>query len=374
MKDALFVGLDVHKEMISVATAKWDRNEPQYLKEIKNEPSAITKLVRQLGRPVEQLYFCYEAGPCGYAIHRQLTKLGAHCIVAAPSLIPQKPGDRVKTNRRDAIKLTGLLRSGELTPVWVPDEKHEALRDLSRAREDAQGDLTSKRQQLLSFLLRHDLRPPEGVRNWTKAHREWVEGLEFPEVMQRIVLAEYIKAIDEAVARVARMEAALLEQAMEVPQAPVIKALQCLRGVAGVTAATVVAELGDLTRFPSAKQLMDAVGLVPRENSSGPHHNRGSITKSGNAHVRWVLVEAAWHYRSAPHTGETLRRRQQDQPQEVRQIAWKAQHRLNTKYRRMVGRGKLKQVAAIAVARELVGFMWAIAQEIARQQQSKQVA
>lgn len=375
MKDTLFIGLDVHKETIAVAVAKWDRNEAESWGTIPNTPHSVEKLLRKLRLPAGQLHFCYEAGPCGYSLYRQLVKAGAKCDVIAPSLIPGKPGERIKTDRRDAQKLARNLRNGELTPVWIPDEKHEALRDLSRAREDAQEDLRIKRQQLLSFLLRYDLRPPETVKNnWTKAHRQWIDGLEFPEAMQQIVLADYLQAIDLAVERLQRLEKALLEQAKVVPQAPVIEALQCLRGVAGVTAATMVAELGDLTRFPAAKQIMDATGLVPSEHSSGPNERRGAITKSGNAHARAVLVEAAWHYRHLPFVGETLRRRQQGQPEEIRRIAWKAQHRLNTKYRRLTGRGKSKQVAVVALARELVGFMWAIAHEVARQQQRSKAA
>lgn len=375
MKDTLFVGLDVHKETISVAIAKWDRNEAESLGTIPNDPQSVAKLLRKLRLPADRLHFCYEAGPCGYNLHRQLTKAGATCDVVAPNLVPQKAGDRVKTDRRDAQKLARNLRNGELTPVWVPDESHEALRDLSRAREDAQNDLRVKRQQLLSFLLRHDLRPPEEVKNnWSQAHRKWLDGLKFPQLMQRIVLTDYLQAIDQAAERRDRLETALLEQAEVIPQSPLIEALQCLRGVAGVTAATMVAELGDLTRYHAAKQAMDATGLVPSEHSSGPNERRGSITKSGNAHARAVLVEAAWHYRHLPHIGPTLRRRQQDLPEEIRRIAWKAQHRLNMKYRRLVGRGKSKQVAIVAVARELVGFMWAIAQEVARQQKAEKVA
>jgi transposase len=370
MKDTLFIALDVHKETISVATAKWDRSEAESLGTILNTPQAIAKLLRKLGRPMHQLHFCYEAGPCGYGIYRQITAAGAKCDVIAPSLVPQKAGDKVKTDRRDAEKLARNLRNGELTPVWVPDEKHEALRDLSRGREDAQEDLRIKRQQLLSFLLRYDIRPPETIKsNWTKAHRTWLNSLQFPDEMQRIVLGECLLAIDQAFERVERLEKALLEQAKNVPQAPLIDALQCLRGIAGVSAATIVAELGDITRFPSAKQIMSAMGLVPSEHSSGAHVRKGSITKSGNAHARFILVEAAWHYRHAPHIGDTLRRRQENQSEEIRRIAWKAQSRLSTKYRRMVGRGKSKQITIIALARELAGFIWSIAHEVTRQQQ-----
>jgi transposase len=373
MKDTQFVGLDVHKDTISVAVAKMDRGDAESLGTISNTPQAVAKLLRKLG-PAENLHFCYEAGPCGYSLYRQLVKTGARCDVVAPSLIPQRAGERVKTDRRDAQKLARLLRSGELTPVWVPDETQEALRDLSRAREDAQEDLVRKRHQLTKFLLRLDLRPPEGVKVWTKAHRQWMERLQFTQPVHRVVLSEYLHALDEVTARVERLEKELEEQAKESSQAPVIQALQSLRGVGVVTAVTVVAELGDLTRFPSAKQAMDYVGLVPSEHSSGGKRRQGSITKSGNAHARFVLVEAAWHYRHPPRIGDKLRQRQESQPEVVKAIAWKAQHRLHLKYRRLMGRGKTKQVAAVAVARELLGFMWAIAREVANRQAVKNVA
>jgi transposase len=373
MKDTQFVGLDVHKETIAVAVAKLDRGEAESIGTIPNNPQAVAKLLRKLG-PAEGLQFCYEAGPCGYGLYRQLVKAGAMCTVVAPSLIPQSPGDRVKTDRRDAQKLARLLRSGDLTPVWVPDEQQEALRDLTRAREDAKEDLLRKRNQLSKFLLRLDLRPPTGIKAWTKAYRQWIEGLQFTQGVHKIVLAEYLHALDETTARIERLEKELVEQATTSSHAPLISALQSLRGVAAVTAITVVAELGDLTRFPSAKQAMDYVGLVPSEHSSGGRRSQGAITKSGNSHARYVLVEAAWHYRHAPRVGETLQKRQQGLSEEVKRIAWKAQHRLNLKYRRLVGRGKMKQVAVVAVARELVGFMWAIAQELFQQKAVSAVA
>lgn len=373
MKDTQFVGLDVHKETISVAVARNDRGDAEFLGTIPNSTQAIAKLLRRLG-PVENLFFCYEAGPCGYGIYRQLKMAGVASIVVAPSLVPQRPGERVKTDRRDAIKLARLLRSGELTPVWVPSEEQEALRDLVRAREDAKEDILRKRHQLNKFLLRLDIRPPQGIRSWTQAHRQWLAQLQLQHVAQRIVLAEYLHALRDAESRAERLEREIGTLSEDHPQSALIDSLQCLRGVALVTSVTVTAELGDLTRFHSAKQAMDYVGLVPSEHSSGSTQRRGSITKSGNAHARNALVEAAWHYRHTPNVGKGLRTRQKDQPEEVKQIAWKAQHRLNLKYRRLLGRGKPKQVAIVAVARELVGFMWAIAQELARKERSQSAA
>ncbi len=359
-----FVGLDVHKETISVAVAKVDRRDPESLGTITNTLQAVSKLVRKLG-PAEQLFFCYEAGPCGYAIYRELTKLGAKCIVVAPSLVPKSPGDRVKTDRRDALKLARLLRSGDLEPIWVPDDEQEALRDLSRAREAAQQDLVRKRNQLVLFLLRLHIHPPEGLNRWTARYEEWLEHLKLTQSVHQLVFAEYRHAVHEAEQRVERLEAALAEYSKSGPLAPVIAALQCLRGVGVITSIAVAVEMGDLTRFPSAKQAMDYVGVVPSEYSSGGRQHRGSITHAGNAHVRYVLVEAAQHYRHQPNVGRVLAARQQDQPEPVKQIAWKAQRRLHDKFRRMVGRGKPQQIAVVAVARELVGFIWAIAREVA---------
>lgn len=367
MKDTTFVGLDVHKETIAVAIARPGREDAESLGMIPNTTEAVAKLVRRLG-PASGLRFCYEAGPCGYGLYRQLRGLGAECIVVAPSLVPERPGDRVKTDRRDAKKLARHLRSGDLTPVWVPDEDHEALRDLTRAREDAKEDVLRKRQQLSKFLLRLGCRPPEGVKAWTQKHRQWLNGLKLPRAGQQIVLREYMQALDEATSRVERLEREISEQAQASAHAPMIQALQALRGVGEITACTVVAELGDLRRFVGARQAMDAVGLVPTESSSGPRQRRGAITKTGNAHVRRVLVESAWQYRHLPRVGEGLRKRQEGLPESVKVIAWKAQHRLNRKYRRLMRRGKPKQVAVVAVARELAGFMWAVAREVARQQ------
>lgn len=363
MKYTKFVGLDVHKDTIAVSVAQEGREAAESLGTIINKPEAIAKLVRKLG-PAKNLYFCYEAGPCGYGIYRQLTTAGSTCMVAAPSLIPRKPGEKIKTDRRDAKKLAQLLRSGELTPVWVPNEKQEALRDLVRAREDTQEDIIRKRNQISKFLLRLEKRPPHGVKAWTIKYWQWLNSLDFSQAAQGIVLKEYIHALEEAEARKKRLEEELTELVKYSEQAPVIAAFQALRGVGLITAATVAAEAGDLSRFDSPKQLMSYVGLVPSESSSGGSRRQGRITKSGNAHIRRVIVESAWHYRRQPAIGIGLKKRQEGQTEEIKAISWQAQHRLNLKFRRLSGRGKPSQTAAVAVARELLGFMWAIAQEV----------
>lgn len=292
MNYTAYVGLDVHKDTISVAVTRSGQETAESLGIIPNSPEALAKLVRKLGRP-ENLFFCYGAGPCGYSIYRQLKAMGAECIVAAPSLVPQRAGDRVKTDRRDAKKLARFLRSGELTPVWVRDENQEALRDLTRAREDAKEDVLRKRHQISKFLLRLELRPPAGVRAWTVKYRQWLEGLRFEQPAQAMVLREYLHALDEAEAMAKRLEAEIAQLTQTSKQAQIIAALQAMRGVFLITAATIVAEVGDLTRFPSPRQLMSYAGLVPSEYSSGGSRHRGSITKSGNAHLRRVVVEAA---------------------------------------------------------------------------------
>lgn len=373
MKYTTFVGLDVHKNTVTVAVAREGREAAESLGTINNSPEAIAKLVRRLGS-VKNLYFCYEAGPCGYGIYRQLTAMGATCMVAAPSLIPRKPGERVKTDRRDAKKLAQLLRSGELTPVWVPDENQEALRDLVRAREDTQEDILRKRNQISKFLLRLEKRQPNGVTPWAIKYWQWLKSLSFDQAAQGIVLKEYIHALEEAEAREKRLEKEITELVKCSKQAPVIAALQTLRGVGLITAATVVAEAGDLSRFDSPKQLMSYVGLVPCEYSSGGSRYQGRITKSGNAHIRRVIVESGWHYRRPPAMGKGLKKRQEGQSEEIKAISWQAQHRLNLRFRRLVSRGKSSQIAVVAIARELLGFMWAIAQEIRQQNRLQKVS
>ena len=362
MKRVRFVGLDVHAQKISVAVAEEGaQGEVRCLGEIANREDSIGKLVKQLGA-VEQLRVCYEAGPTGYVTYWQLVKLGVSCEVIAPSLIPVKPGDRVKTNRRDAEKLARSYRSGDLTPVWVPDQQHEALRDLVRAREMAKKDQTRARHRLSKFLLRQGQRAPMGVQACTQRYMRWIGSVQFGPVAQQVVLSDYLHEVEHSSARVQRLEAALGEavQAAPAEMRAVIEALQSLRGVAEVTAATIVSEVGQLSRFAGARQLMGYSGAVASEDSSGERQHRGAITKAGNAHLRRVVLEAAWAYRHKPAVGSTLRRRQAKVRAEVVEIAWKAQHRLHQRYGRLIGKGKHKGEVITAVARELLGFIWAI--------------
>lgn len=362
MKRVRFVGLDVHAQKISVAVAEAGGDgEVRDLGEIANREDSIRRLVQKLG-PVEQLRVCYEAGPTGYVTYWQLVKLGVSCEVIAPSLIPVKPGDRVKTNRRDAQKLARCYRAGDLTPVWVPDQQHEALRDLVRAREMAKKDQTRARHRLSKFLLRHGQRAPMGVRAWTQKYMRWVQGVQFGPVAQQVVLGDYLHEVEHSGARVKRLEVAIGEavQAAPAEMRAVIEALQSLRGIAEVTAATIVSEVGQLSRFAGARQLMGYSGAVASEDSSGDRQHRGAITKAGNAHLRRVVVEAAWAYRHKPAVGSTLRRRQANVSPQVVEISWKAQHRLHQRYCRLLGKGKHQGEVVTAVARELLGFIWAI--------------
>ena len=364
-KHMRWVGLDVHAETISVGVAE-AKGEVRPLGTIANRPEAIRHLVRKLAGP-EGLRACYEAGPTGYVLYWQLTSLGVMCDVVAPTLVPVKAGDRVKTDRRDAEKLARLHRSGDLTAVWVPDAQHEALRDLVRAREAAKGDQLRARHRLQKFLLRHGRRAPAGVNAWTLKHLAWVKGhVRFEHPAQEATLMDYISEIDHVAERLERLEKAIDRAIAEVPEKlrAVIEGLQSLRGVAKLTAVTIVSELGEISRFPKARQLMGYTGLVPSEHSSGDKTRRGGITKTGNARLRRVLTEAAWAYRLRPSVGGALRRRQAGQSEAVKEIAWKAQHRLHDTYRRMLGRGKPKQKVITAVGRELVGFIWAIAVEV----------
>jgi transposase len=360
-QDTKFVGLDVHKDTIAVAVANASGGEPRSVGTIPHTRDAVVQLVRKLG-PAERLHCCYEAGPCGYPLQRQLTGLGVRCTVVAPSLVPTKPGDRVKTDRRDALKLARLLRAGELTAVWVPDEAHEALRDLTRARADAREDLHRARQRVLKLLLRQGLAPPPTMKKaWTQKHRAWLQTVRLPQASQQVVLREYLLSVDQGQERLARLEAELAHAAEHSPHTPVLGALQTLRGVGLITATTLVAELGDLSRFRSPRELMAYAGLVPSEHSSGPRQRRGGVTKTGNAHVRHVVVEAAWHYRHAPGLSGPLKRRQAGQPAPIQALSWQAQGRLHRRYRRLLARGKPKPKVIVAIGRELLGFIWAVA-------------
>jgi transposase len=333
----------------------------------------MRRLVKRLGPPA-QLRACYEAGPTGYVLYWQLTVLGVHCDVVAPTLVPVKPGDRVKTDRRDAARLARSYRAGDLTPVWVPDAAHEALRDLVRAREAAKGDQLRARHRLSKFLLRQGRRPPTGVKPWSPKYRAWLAGgVHFEHLAQEATLLDYVGEVDHLGARLERLERAI-DEAVAVAPAPlrtVIAALQALRGIARLSAVTIVAEVGQLSRFRTARQLMGYSGVVASEHSTGERVRHGGITKTGNAHVRRIVVEAGWAYRHRPALGGVLKRRQEGLSPAVREIAWTAQHRLHGRYHKLLGRGKTKQQAVTAVARELLGFIWAIGVQVEAERQQQ---
>jgi transposase len=362
-KNTRYVGLDVHADSIAVAVAEAGRGgEVRSLGVVPNRPESVRKLVKKLGTP-KSLRVCYEAGPCGYELYWLLVGLGVACEVVAPTLIPVKPGDRVKTDRRDALKLARCYRAGELTPVWVPDPAHEALRDLVRARLAAKCDQRRARQRLGKLLLRHGRRPPKQKRAWGFAYMVWLRGVQFEEPALQATLIDYLAEVDHAAARLQRLERAIDDAVAESPadMQALVAGLQALRGVAKITAVTIVAELGRLSRFAHPQQLMGFSGLVPSEYSTGGpgKAKRGGITKTGNSHLRRVLVEAAWAYRYRPSVQGSLRKRQEHLSEQVTAIGWKAQHRLHGRYRQLVARGKPKPVAITAIARELLGFVWA---------------
>lgn len=359
-----YVGLDTHKDTIAVAVSDACGGMARYFGEIANTPEAITKLAKKLSPDGEVLSFCYEAGPCGYGIYRQISKMGHDCSVVAPSLIPSKPGDRVKTDRLDSESLSRFHRAGELTAVWVPDQEQEAIRDLTRAREDMKAMERQARQRLNAFLLRHGKSYDSGKSKWTQAHFRWLERVKFEMPVQQIVFEEYIGAIKQGQQRVLGLEDEMLKVMDGWSLAPVVEALMALRGIKLITAMTVMAELGDITRFDSPSQLMAYLGLVPSEYSSGKSKRRGGITKTGNGHVRRVLIESAWCYRFQARRTAHLQRRAEKTSDEVQAIAWKAQKRLCGRYQHLLNRGKLKVQVCTAIARELVGFIWAIACEV----------
>jgi transposase len=359
-----FVAFDTSKLRNAVAIADAGRaGEVRFLGEIENTEAAIAKLVRKLAAKYGRLTFCYEAGPTGYGLYRQIESLGHACMVVAPSLIPKKPGDRVKTNRRDALNLVKLLRAGELTAVWVPDRRHEAMRDLTRARGAAVEDLRSKRQQVSAFLLRQSLHYA-GKKTWTKAHMNWLasQKLEHPE--QRIAFEELLLAVRQAQERIERLEQAIRAALPDWSLAEVVTALMAMRGIDLISATTFLAEIGDLSRFRTARELMGYLGLVPSEESTGDTVKRGSITKAGNRRARHILVECSWSYRHPPRVGRQKQEKVAAAPRAVREIAWKAQCRLSARYRALTRKGKLNNVAITAVARELAGFIWAISREV----------
>ena len=373
-KNTRYVGLDVHAESIAVAVAESGRDgEVRSLGTIPNRGESVRKLIKKLGRP-QSLRICYEAGPCGYELYWQLVELNVECEVVAPTLVPVKAGDRVKTDRRDAIKLARCYRAGELTAVWVPDRDHEALRDLVRAREAAKRDQLRARHRLGKFLLRHGRRPPTKTRTWGAVHMAWLRGVCFDEFGAQATMVDYLAEVDHVGERITRLERAIDDAIAEAPEQiqALVAGLQALRGVAKMTAVTIAAEVGQMSRFDRPSQLMGYSGTVPSEHSSGGpgKARRGAITKTGNAHLRRVLVEAAWSYRHRPGVKGEIRKRQAGLSDEVKAISWKAQHRLHERYRRMLGRGKNKPKVITAIARELLGFVWAVGIQVEHETRS----
>ena len=356
----VFVAFDTSKLRNAVAIAEGGRTgEVRFFGEIDNTDVATSKLVKKLATQYRRLTFCYEAGPTGYGLYRQIKALGHDCVVVAPSLIPKKPGDRVKTNRRDALNLAKLLRAGELTAVWVPDARHEAMRDLVRTREAAVDDLKSKRQQISSLLLRLGLHYP-GKKTWTRAHMIWLVSQKLAHREQRIAFEEMLLAARQAQERVIRLEQAITAALPDWSLAKVVTAVMALRGLDLISATIFLAEIGDLSRFASPRELMAYLGLVPGEQSTGETVRRTGITKAGNRRARRILVECSWGYRHPPRIGKKKLDKAAAAPQAVQEIAWKAQARLTARYRALTRNGKRPTVVVTAIARELSGFIWAI--------------
>lgn len=357
-----YIGLDVHKETITISVALAGRFTPEYRGECANKPDKIRKLVERLNQEFEGqvLQFCYEAGPCGYGLYRQLIALGHDCLVVAPSLIPKKPGERIKTDRRDANKLAQLLRSGDLTRVWVPDEEQEAIRDLTRARDDLKAQERKARQQLNAYVLRHGHAWPSHKTRWGKPHYNWLESLKFVHDWQQIVLQEYIDAVKACTQRVSDITAQMERVLPQWSLAPVVDSLVALRGIDKLAAMVLLAELGDISRFDSPKQLMAFLGLVPSEHSSGGRRRQGAITKTGNGHARRMLVESAWSYRFPARQTMHMKRKSKTASESAKAIAWRAQKRLCGRYRTLIQAGKNTKQTTVAVARELLGFIWHI--------------
>lgn len=354
-----YVGLDVHKDSIVIAVAEAGRERARVLATIKHDVGKLLKVLAKLGAP-ETVKVFYEAGPTGYGLARALGQRGYDCQVVAPSLVPRRPGDRVKTDSRDALRLAELGRAGELSAVTIPDAGDEAVRDLSRARQDALKALQQARLQLGAFLLRQDLRYP-GKTRWTKSFHSWLASVNLKDWAQQTVLTEYQLAEQAAVQRLDRLTTALIKSIEGWRMQPVVNALLALRGVDQVCAIGLVAEIGDVGRFAHPRQLMSYLGLVPSEHSSGERTRRGSVTKAGNSHARRVLVQAAWNYRFSPRVGPRAQLRARDLPEPVRAIGWKAQQRLHGRMRALNERGVHANKVCVAVARELSGFVWAIA-------------
>lgn len=359
----LWVGLDVHKESISVAVFEGGLSQGRPVVTIRNEPTQIRKLFGRLKRE-GQVRACYEAGSCGYEVVRQLTAMGITCDVVAPGLIPVRVGDRVKTDRRDAEKLARLFRAGELTSIRVPTEAEEALRDLIRCREDVREEVLRQRDHVLKFLLRHG-RTFSETNHWTLRHWKWLHAQRFEQPLAQTVYTEYVAALEKTLARMTTLNQEIAREAETPRYRLLVRRLRCLRGIDTLSAMALIAEICDFARFEHPRELMAYLGLVPSERSSGGKQRRGSITKTGNAHARRIFVEASWHYRHPPKRSPTMKARWEGQPQAVVDHSFKAQERLHRRYFRLLSRGKPAQVAVIAVARELCGFVWAVARTAA---------
>jgi transposase len=360
----LYIGLDVHKDSIAVAYIAQEHGaEVIDLGAIGTRQCDIDQLIRKMPSKATPLIFVYAAGPCGYWLYRYFTKKGYDCWVVAPSLVPKKAGDRVKTDRRDAMQLARLARSGDLTVVYVPKVEDEAIRDLTRAREDTLSDLKDAKFRLKAFLLRHDIRYT-GRAHWSPAHLRWLSEVVCPTPAQQIVFQAYVRAVNEHTERLQRLEQELQDHVKSWRLTPVVETLQALRGVQFTVAVTMVAEVGDLSRVDTPRELMKCLGLIPSEYSSGERRQQGSMTKAGNTHARRALVEGAWAYRDPAKVSRHLQLRLEKQPKVIQDISWKAQVRLCQRYRRLVAKGKHANVVTVAIARELVGFMWAMAKEV----------
>jgi|KBSMisStaDraftv2_1062788.scaffolds.fasta_scaffold177837_1 transposase len=357
-----YIGLDVHKDSIAVSIAPQNSTEVRRYGIIGGTLDAVDSLLKKLTKPELELRFVYEAGPCGFVICRHLRNKGLHCDLVCPSLIPKKASERIKTDRRDADQLARLYRAGELTAIRVPDQEDEAIRDLIRGRAAAVRDQRQARNRLKGFLLRLGFRYT-GKASWNDGHKRYLSGLLMPRPAQQIVFQEYIHATDDAAERVTRLTQAVEDALAGWKWEPVVRALMALRGIQVLSGMTLIAEAGDLSRFGDPRSLMHFFGLTPSEHSSGTKRVQGGITKGGNAYCRHIMTEAAWHYRLKPLVSEAMQKRQEHQSKEVRLIAWKAQQRLHKRFRRLVVRKK-SVVVATAIARELVGFVWAIACQV----------